>query len=254
MMSARVIRSVRIAAAMAVLLTSHATISASAQSTAPEFQTDRPDFTEGALIVRRFQIESGYTFTRADGTDTHSIGEMLLRIGLAARAELRITANYVMESDRFTRAVGFEDPSLGVKLRLYDAVPVSVIMATTIPTGPGAGSGRGVTPEIVFVLEPPIGSERMGLGINAGIASEPGIDGRRLLTLASAVLGLDLTNRTGLYIEAFGHVRSGDEHAYVDGGVTHMLTPDLQIDFRVGTSIVSERENFIGVGLSRRFR
>lgn len=258
----------RNAAICAAILTSLTAIRVSAQTPVPDMATDRPDFTEGASIVRRLQIESGYTFARTDGTDSHSIGEVLARIGLAPRAELRVGLN----SYGLTRArsgsgqhEGFEDVSLGVKLRLQDNAPTSVIIAAGLPTGNAPGHGEGLAPEIVFLMEPSLGSDRFALGLNAGFVSEPDPFARTLSMLASAAFGADMSSRTGVFLEMYGTrrlsggletpgVESSDGRIFVDAGLTHLLTADLQLDLRIGHSLVNQKENYIGVGLSRRFR
>ena len=57
--------------------------------------TDRPDATESAVTVGVgvFQLESGYTFDKADGVRIHSLGEILLRVGVADILELRFGIN-----------------------------------------------------------------------------------------------------------------------------------------------------------------
>ncbi|HKY61551.1 MAG TPA: transporter, partial [Gemmatimonadota bacterium] len=78
--------------------------------------TDRPDFTESAVTVPRgdVQLESGYTFTRSDEEDEHSLGEVLARIGLVERLEARIGfGSHAWITAAGNDPSGFEDPSVG---------------------------------------------------------------------------------------------------------------------------------------------
>jgi len=70
--------------------------------------TDRPDFTESTDAVPRghLQLEAGYTFTydreKLDRTRDHTSPEILLRIGLVDRLELRLGwAGYSWTETRF---------------------------------------------------------------------------------------------------------------------------------------------------------
>src|SRR5437870_3062683 len=61
----------------------------------PELVTDRPDFTESSLVVPRgrLQIEGGFSYTRGNsGERAWNLPEMLLRLGVASRWELRLEA------------------------------------------------------------------------------------------------------------------------------------------------------------------
>jgi hypothetical protein len=83
--------------------------------------SDRPDFTESASVVptRYVQVESGYTVSRDASVTTQALGEVLARIGLHPRVELRLAPNsYTQERDGRQRVSGFQDVSIGTKLAL----------------------------------------------------------------------------------------------------------------------------------------
>src|SRR5688572_6026289 len=57
--------------------------------------TDRPDFTETAIVVPRgsLQIESGFTYEKASsGEKIFSLPELLFRWGIGEKTELRFVA------------------------------------------------------------------------------------------------------------------------------------------------------------------
>ena len=227
-------------------------------------ESDRPDVTEVASVVRRLQIESGYTFTRAADTDLHTFGELLFRIGMTRNAELRIEANSFMVErlrNSGTSSSGISDVGLGMKVHLMDAPSAAVIFGASLPTGSGPGDGGAVSPEIVAVLEPSLGSERIGAGFNLGVTSEETAGERQTLLFGSAVLGLDVAPRTGVYLESFFNQRLGGaatpgpgRSIGFDGGMTYSLSADLQLDARVGGVVEGPAEWFFGVGLVRRIR
>src|SRR6476661_5366417 len=106
---------------------------------------DRPDFTESPNTIARghLQLESGQTVSREADTRTSSSGEVLLRAGLAPRAELRLTLNsWVSERSGGSSVSGRDDGSIGAKfsLRAPETTSLlhpalSVIVASTLPTG-----------------------------------------------------------------------------------------------------------------------
>jgi hypothetical protein len=82
--------------------------------------SDRPDFTESTATVKRgeVQLEGGDTFERTSSVKTNTIGELLLRIGVTSRAELRIEpGSYTTITSPDSDASGWADAALGMKLR-----------------------------------------------------------------------------------------------------------------------------------------
>lgn len=226
-----------------------------AVASAQDLSSDRPDFTEGATIVVRPQIEAGYTFTRAGRTDQHAFGEVLLRLGVAQRVELRLAANsYQLDrGDQHSR--GLEDADITAKLRFANKPAIALIVGSGLPTGTAPDAGHGLSPEAVFVLEPSLG-DKMGLGLNIGIASRSSGDQRSTEMYASASFDMDVTKRTQAYLETYGiRTTAGDSERslFADAGLTHRLMADLQIDGRVGRRLDASGEWSIGAGVTRRF-
>lgn len=220
--------------------------------------TDRPDFTESAVAVRRPQLEAGYTFDRSDGIGTHTLGEALLRIPAAASLELRAG----LSSYRWTASdegeEGFTDASVGAKLELVGgdagAVPtVALLGAASLPVG--AVGRAGVQPEGRVALAWAI-SHRVGLGANLGAAWRDDDRGRFTELVGSLALGVDAGGGIGLFVETYGVEPTGGGRpgaSYVDGGLTLGLGPDLQLDARLGTGLGESAGDVVGgVGVSVR--
>jgi hypothetical protein len=232
---------------------------------AQDLTSDRPDFTESAVIVRRVQLETGYTFTRAGASDQHSFGEVLFRLGVARRIELRLGANsYVRERSGGQTVDGLEDFSLGAKLGLTREPGVAIIVTAGMPTGSAVlGGGHGVEPEILLAVERDL-SERFSFGTNASIASVPEAASRTALLSGSAVVGYSADTRTGMFGEFYGtRVLNGissarDHSVYVDGGMTYGVTENFQLDARIGARVGARltpgSEWFVGIGAVRRWR
>lgn len=225
--------------------------------------TDRPDFTESAVTVPRgdVQLESGYTFTRNAGGDEHALGEVLFRIGLLDRLEARIgLGSHAWSEARGEDPSGFEDPSLGVKAVLAReetaGLAVALLAGTSVPVGDDDLGEDNWQPEITLAVSRGL-SEVFALAANAGYAraSEDGEGFDQ--GSASLSLGMGLSERWGAYAEAYGTFpasRSGDDDAVLNGGVTFLVHPLLQLDARAGAGLTDSAPDFlVGVGIARRW-
>ena len=125
----------------------------------PPMVTDRPDATESAVTVGVgvFQLESGYTFDKADGVRIHSLGEILLRVGVADILELRFGINsYQWARGQTETSHGLEDSTVGLKLRLLNNEgktglgnpQIAVLASTSVPTGSSLMSQNKIEPEL----------------------------------------------------------------------------------------------------------
>ena len=216
------------------------------------------------VVPGGLQAEAGYTFTRPDaGVETHSLGEVLLRIGLVSRVELRIGVNsYVIERLPDGGEEGFEDILLGTKIGLLEPAPglaaaplrpaVAVLAGSSLPTGHEAFSAEEVNPEATLALAWSL-SERFAFGSNLNVASLHE-DGERYGQISgSGALGISLTERLGAFVEYFGFSRqrpSGSAVHFIDGGVTLLRGEDLQLDVRAGFGLNDEATDyFLGMGL-----
>ena len=229
--------------------------------------TDRPDFTEAAATVPAgmVQLEGGYTFARAEGVGVHTVGEGLARIATGARSELRLGINsYRVISVDGARDGGIEDASIGAKVSILEAADyfdlrrpaLSLIVATTVPTGGRAVAERAWQPGAKVVIGWPLtGSLAWTSNLNYTYASE---GGRRFgQGSGSTSLAYAATDRVGTYLEYFRFMpasRGGPGAGFVNGGVTYLLTSDFQLDARLGAGTDGAGSgSFAGVGIARRW-
>lgn len=242
------------------------TVPAAAQTEEP-LVSDRPDFTEspGTIAPGRVQVEGGITRQESGEEEALSVGEILVRIGLGERLEARLGVGSWTRVDLpGSRLDGYEDPTVGVKVRLAtppDGAPRSrpaagLILGTTIPAGSSELTSDEWEPEAVLALAWTL-TDRLSLGANLGVAF-PTVDGDRFdQFLASATLGIAATDRLGIFVETFGFSEEepgGEATQYVDGGVTFSLTDDLQLDARIGFGLNDPSpERFVGVGAAVRW-
>jgi hypothetical protein len=242
--------------------------------------TDRPDFTEStdAVPMGRFQLEAGYTFTvdreGSNRTRTHSAPELLLRVGLAEDFEIRIgwdgyswTESQFEErtgrGGRRTRELwsqGANDLSLGFKQKLWeqkDNVPhFGVIGAITVPSGSPSVSSGHIDPEVVLLWAYDL-TDTVTLAGNVGFAYPSNEDGRFFQTSGSISVAITLTDRIGSYIEYYGfypNAEHNDDAHFINGGLTYLISNDVQLDARIGAGLNEEADDFLaGVGFAIRF-
>lgn len=235
---------------------------AQTSDTAP-LVTDRPDATESAVSVAagRYQLEAGYTVTRAESRTLHSLGEGLLRVGLTDRAELRLGFNsFQVDVHEGEDTSGLEDASVGTKVVLHPeasgAAPrIAVLGHLTLPTGSEEFGSDGVQPDAMLALGWDL-SPRVDLGANFGYTYADDETGRFDQLRSSLALGLGLSETTGLFLEYFADHRPADERpseVSANGGLTLLLTPDLQLDLRGGLGLNSAApDHLVGAGVSIR--
>lgn len=248
-------------------------------SPAPGLVTDRPDQTESPVAVPAglVQVESGLTLTVHDaGPYETRIVEgpgTLVRVGLGRRAELRLAWDGWIDEDRDpddeqlgerTRD-GAGDGEVGVKVGLRSEAgawpETALLVGVSLPVGDGAFSSDRLDPAIRLAFGHTL-TERLSLGYNVGVdwSSEPGDEGVRETfsrLVYTVALGTALTERLGAFVELFGvepvDAPAGSEVS-VDGGLTYLLRPNLQLDLSAGAGLNEEAPDaFVGAGVSYRW-
>ena len=226
--------------------------------------TDRPDQTESAQLVPAgvVQVEGGATMASAHDARTTSYGEILVRAGVHDAIELRVEPfTYTSVSPNGApEAGGVEDLALGVKVPLFRrdsaarfAPDISVIGATSVPTGARPFRADGAQPQAVLAADWPL-AERLGFGANLTMRRGHS-DGERYWERgASTTFGFALGERTGMYAEWFA-VRDTRDPAAVhvlNSGITWKLSSDFQLDARIGRGN-RDSGTFGGIGFARRW-
>jgi hypothetical protein len=229
--------------------------------------TDRPDFTESpnAVATGVVQFEAGATFAEfADASETTTLGEVLVRWGVLPRLEMRfVLPTYTWTDGRSGRSSGFVDSGVGLKYQFADGggrgvlggMEAGLIVSTTVPTGGAEFSSPAWQPVAVAAAGWDLGSS-FGLGVNVGVG-RPADDTDRYTTVwASAALGVGVTDDLSLFFELIGFNREearGPNTATFQTGVVYLLSPDLQIDFRLGRRLTDHGTDLLlGAGVSWR--
>lgn len=238
-------------------------------SAADPIAADRPGAADPAFVVGRgtAQIETGATFAHeSDGadTDTWTLPEPLLRIGILDRAELRIAADGFISQHtdgEGTENVG-SDLEVATKIRLLEQVgwrpATSLLAGLRFPTGGDAVTSDGYDPIAKLIASWEIG-ERFSVDANLGFGGptqSPDDSDRVFETFAAASMGVALGERVGSFFEYFATLRGSgrdDEHA-VDAGLTYLATDDVQLDVSAGAGLNRAAPDvFVGIGVAWRF-
>lgn len=229
--------------------------------------TDRPDFTESASVPGggRVQVEGGWTVEEAGDVGEHSLGEILVRIGIGERFEARIepaTWISVDGGDGGDDVAGLDDAGIGFKVLFLEASPPGVpatalLLGTTIPTGDDEIGVESWQPEARLALGWDL-SEVWSLGANAGWG-RPEEGGESFdQALGSVAVGRAFGERLGAFAELYGFAPASaegdDDAAYFDGGLTFGFGLDAQLDVRAGVGLTDASADWLfGLGFARRW-
>jgi len=241
-------------------------------------ETERHDFTQSTVTVGKgvFQIEGGYTFFYKDEDaeieTSHSLPEMMLRYGLTEDIEVRLKTDYIWRFvDEADNVDGAEDMQLALKLGMTEQnclIPESALeLGITVPTGGSAWSTERVRFGMDFIygweltetlkLYGSTGMFENAFGDFGFLPEEPAGDDFAVTT-QSAAIGLEVTERSTMYIEYYGIFSSGLDDNITVGifniGVDFYATDNLVFDIRSGTGLTDDSDDFfIGVGGGYRF-
>jgi len=237
--------------------------------------TDRPDQTESPVAVSPglIQVESGLLFQRMGGEDGISMSRSvyptnLFRIGLVKNLELRVVneiSTYKIQETAFNDSIeinrsysGTEDMQIGFKYQftpLESKVIVGLMGHVFVPTGSAGISADdyGVLGRlnVAFSID-----EKRGISANFGYVNndldlrdnrEEQLNGNFTYTLA---YGHSLSDRVGLYIEAYGdYVEFEEWENNMDAGITYLLRDHIQLDYSYGWGLENIM-NYHSIGIS----
>ena len=226
--------------------------------------SDRPTFTGSSATVSpgRLQFEMGYTRLVAGDTKITTLGEILLRFGVAENTEGRVWfGSYAWFKNQFENHDGLSDLNLGVKHRFVEndgLVPETALLASvTLPTGAKGISSEELQPVFVGAFSWVL-SSAFSLGANLGWSHlyVPKNRDRFSTWWGSLSLSVAPGDRLGVFVEAFGFNREdidGNATSYLDVGFTYLFHENLQLDGRVGQGFNGLDEDwFFGIGLVTR--
>jgi hypothetical protein len=221
---------------------------------------DRPSVTDSSIVdpLGSVQTENGFLETANQGQSIVEGPETMLRLGIAAKTELRFTVPGYFDTLNAVGGggTGFGDFAVGVKQQLGPTpggFDVSPILFFSFPTGAkGVSSGR---------YDAQVAWSR-GLSAKWTVAGMLSLywptQGRSRNVTGEAPILLDrqLTGRWDAFVEYAGDSpeRGGSRHL-MHLGTSPKLTKQQQLDFHVGVGLSSASvDHVIGIGYSFRFQ
>jgi hypothetical protein len=229
----------------------------------PDLITDRPDYTESVEVAGKgiIQTEHGITLDREGDVHSLSTPEMLVRIGLTRRIELRLGSDgFVMERSTAGTFKGRADTEIAAKIAIFEQKGrfrpgFSIIPLLSLPSRNEHFSSLGYDPTIKLAWSRDL-PKGFSLGGNLNYSSLTENNGRFLQTAASWSLGHDLKAGFGAYWEVFGFSpweKGGKVSWIANSGITHGVGKNAQIDVRAGKRMTEVGPNwFVGVGFAVR--
>lgn len=239
-----------------------------------EMSTDRPDKTESPYTVDagRVQVETdlvAYTHDSQAGVTTRTldVAPFNLKVGLAHDTDLQIV--YGAFSRVRVSGGGLDDTESGtgdvvvrLKRNLWgnDGGPtaLAVMPFVKLPANTLADLNDDVEGGVIVPFAVDLGGG-LGLGLMTEIDILRSADGRGYepVFVNSATVSFPLTERLGMYVEAFVErsAESGAETIVtIDSGLTLAVTDHLQLDAGANVGVTEAADDLnVFLGLSQRF-
>ena len=224
---------------------------------------DRPDATESPITVDAgvWAIEASYFDWRQNNNlDSYTVVATNLKVGLTNDTDLQFVFDAFTHENLGGGASnqGFSDVQLRLKHNLWGNDGGNTAFALfpyiKLPTGTELSNG-----EVEGGLMLPFGmdlAEGLSLGLMGQIDAvyNDVTDSYDAQFLHTAVLGIDLTESIGTYLEYIGITGPGSYQTYFAGGFTYWVSEDLVFDW--GTQIgLNDHSEDLGVfgGFTKRF-
>jgi hypothetical protein len=252
---------------MFVLVAFQATADAQTNPIVP----DRPGFSTGAYTVKpgRFNIEFGYQYSfnnHNTDTSTHTTPLSNLRIGITSKIEFDLLWDgwNIDDQAESSPETSVTDASVGGKYRIVeiDKFNLTALGLLSFPVGSSPSTSGHIDPRLGLLWDYSL-SNNVSIFGNI-LANSDVTKGDRNYSI-QPIVGVSFchTSRLGTYLEYNSDIPlhtggssepgSSSVQNTIDGGVTYLLTDDIQLDINAGVGLDSETDNFIGTGISIRF-
>jgi hypothetical protein len=221
-----------------------------------ELTVDRPGIAESPFTVGpgMFQFETGFDYYSRSAGNLYYLPVMLFRTGLSKGAELRITARQIVDKTDNNSLSGIAPLNIGVKVHIIEEsgwIPETDILTNlVIPTGNTSANSGFLGHEILLLFQHDL-TPKTAINYNLGYLWS-GFLQREILT-ASFCFNYLRTSRSGLFIEYYMFSSDWPGEQGIDGGMTFLLKPKLQLDISAGYSRLDSQDNFfVSTGFSIR--
>jgi|TARA_B110000438_G_scaffold298124_1_gene345728 hypothetical protein len=228
-----------------------------------ELSPDRPDATESPLTVDagHFVLEvSLFDWRRDEGDTAYTLMSTNSKVGLTNNTELQFIfdAYTWVDPETGNRTEGFGDVQLRLKYNLWGNdggdTALALFPFVKVPTGTALSNDEWEGGLIIpFSTQL---TDRIGLGLMAefDIVYDDSNQAHEFEFLHSAVLGFDLSDRLGMFIEYIGVTGDTPYQVYGAGGFTFAVNNDLVLDCGVQVGL-NDTADDLGAfaGFTKRF-
>ncbi len=230
-----------------------------------DLSTDRPDTTESPITVDagHIQIEASFfDYGRNDDggieEEVFTYGATNVKFGLLSNVDLQIVFDaYTEVKTEGETVAGFSDIQARLKINLWGndggRTALAVFPFVKIPTGTALSNDKvegGIILPFALELTDTIG---LGLMAEADFVRQDSGNGYDTEFVHTAVIGFDVTDKLGAFVEYVG-VAGSDYQASSVVGLTYGLSADIQLDagMRFGLNDAAEDLGAF-TGISVRF-
>jgi hypothetical protein len=224
--------------------------------------TDRPSVTNSSIVVPpgSLQVENGFLETDSQGQSIVDGPETSVRLGIAAKTELRFTVpDYFYNLNALGGSgSGFGDFAVGVKQQLGPTpggFDVSATLFISFPTGAKDVSSGGYDGGLQVAWSRGLSSKWTAAGMLSLYWPTQG-HSRNVTGESTILLDRQLTGRWDAFVEYAGDFpETGGTRHLMHFGTALKLTKQQQLDFRFGVGLSpASVDHFIGIGYSFRFQ
>jgi hypothetical protein len=227
---------------------------------------DRPDTTESAYTVDAgaFQIElSVFDYSRNGSEDAWAVMPLNLKLGLLNNVDIQIVVDpYVRVDDGERTRQGFGDLQVRTKINLWgnDGGPTAFAFMPfiQIPTASDEVGSSHVEGGLIvpFAMDLAQGVS-LGLMFQTDFVYDPEDAAYDTEFVGTTVLGFDVTDELGLFLEGVGIVSTDpntDFRGLLGLGATYGFTPDVQLDAGINIGLTGDADDInVFAGLTVRF-
>lgn len=227
---------------------------AAARAERRELSPDRPDTTESPYTVDRgvFQLElSFFDYLRDEGDTSWTVLPFNLKLGLAQNVDLQLVVEPYRSREGGADGIGDTQVRLKVNLWGNDGgkTAFGIMPFVTLPTSSDTDELEGG-----LILPLAIGlSDRAGLGlmVETDFVYDPEDDGYDTELVLTAVVGVDVGAKLGLYLEGIA-IESTDagsgSQQLLGTGLTWALGEDVLLDAGINVGLNDAAEDFNAFG------
>ena len=229
--------------------------------TADTVSPDRPSFSTSTHITaaHHVQLEGGASRARFGDTTSYDVGELLVRVGITERFELRAgVPSYISSQIPSSHASGADDSLAEGKILLKSGsrLALGALVSAILPTGSHAVAEHTFQPSGTLITDINV-SKSVSVTANARFGRST-TNGIRFNDVSGVTtLNFALPSNTSLFTEILAFNQLDDRtQKYVKSGISKMIGRRFEIDASGGQGLHNGAhgpDRFYGAGISHLF-